>query len=406
MALLEGVFNTVPRTGHPTELNAKSLCAELLRLSPNGASPISGLSAMLGTTTAKASTHGYFSKTTEFIATTLAANYSIGAATISVTSASGFGVDDIIHNNTSKENMRITAISGATLTVTKAYGRIADAAGTSGQKIIKVGSAKAENSSRPTARQFPVVYVPNYTQIFRNAWAITGTAAASMMEIGYNNVAENRKDAAVMHTIEQETAVIWGQAKMDTSGAQPIHTTQGIFDAVRQYTSDANFITAATVGSTTTLTQLIGYCAKAFKYSTDLSNPRLRYAFGDAKAIQVMNEIAIKNGSVQLTPETTTFGMDYQNFKFYKGTLRLLEHSLLNGYDETAGRLIIVDIPSVKLAYMPGRNAKVEQYGAGGQIVENGTDGQGGSFTSEMAVELRNPYGCVIIEGLTAGATG
>ena len=311
MALLEGVFNTVPRTGHPTELNAKSLCAELMRLSPNGASPISGLSAMLGTTTAKASTHGYFSKTTEFIATTLAANYSIGAATISVTSASGLGVDDIIHNNTSKENMRITAISGTTLTVTKAYGRIADAAGTSGQKIIKVGSAKAENSSRPTARQFPVVYVPNYTQIFRNAWAITGTAAASMMEIGYNNVAENRKDAAVMHTIEQETAVIWGQAKMDTSGAQPIHTTQGIFDAVRQYTSDANYITAATVGATTTLTQLIGYCAKAFKYSTDLSNPRLRYAFGDAKAIQVMNEIAIKNGSVQLTPETTTFGMDY-----------------------------------------------------------------------------------------------
>jgi len=302
--------------------------------------------------------------------------------------------------------MRITAISGTTLTVTKAYGRIADAAGTSGQKIIKVGSAKAENSSRPTARQFPVVYVPNYTQIFRNAWAITGTAAASMMEIGYNNVAENRKDAAVMHTIEQETAVIWGQAKMDTSGAQPIHTTQGIFDAVRQYTSDANYITAATVGATTTLTQLIGYCAKAFKYSTDLSNPRLRYAFGDAKAIQVMNEIAIKNGTVNLTPETTSFGMDYQNFKFYKGTLRLLEHSLLNGYDETAGRLIIVDIPSVKLAYMPGRNAKVEQYGAGGQIVENGTDGQGGSFTSEMAVELRNPYGCVIIEGLTAGATG
>ena len=39
-------------------------------------------------------------------------------------------------------------------------------------------------------------------------------------------------------------------------------------------------------------------------------------------------------------------------------------------------------------------------------IVENGTDGQGGSYTSEMALELRNPWGCVVIEGLTAGATG
>lgn len=406
MALLEGVFNTVPRTGHPTELNAKSLCAELLRLSPNGASPISGLSAMLGTTTAKASTHGYFSKTQEFVNTTLSANYSIGAATIAVTSGVGFGVDDIIHNVTSAENMRITAVSGNTLTVTKGYGRIADAAGTSGQKIIKVGSAKPENSSRPTARQLPTVYVANYTQIFRNGWAVTGTAAASMMEIGFDNVAENRRDAAFFHTLEQESALLWGQAKMDTSGAQPIHTSQGIIDAVKQYTSGTNYIAPGTVGSTTTLTQLIGYCSKAFKYSTDISNPRMRYAFGDAKAIQVMNEIAIKNGSVQLTPESTTFGMDYQSFKFYKGTLRLLEHSLLNGYDETAGRLIIIDVPSIKLAYMPGRNAKVEQYGGGGKLVENGTDGEGGSFTSEVAFENRNPYGCVVIEGLTAGATG
>lgn len=83
-----------------------------------------------------------------------------------------------------------------------------------------------------------------------------------------------------------------------------------------------------------------------------------------------------------------------------------MEHALLNGLDETAGRLIILDIPSIKMAYMTGRNAKVEEYGAGGNIVENGTDGQGGSYTSEMTMEMRNPYGCVIIEGLTAGLAG
>ena len=403
MALVDGVFNTVPKTGWPTELNKKSLCSELMRLFPNGASPITGLSAMLGTTTAVASTHGYFSKTAEFIFTTLSANYLAAAATISVTSAAGLATDDIIHNVTTRENLRIVSVSGTTLTVTKGYGRVADTTGTSGQKIIKIGSAKPENSSRPTARQFPVVYVPNYTQIFRNAWAVTGTAAASLSEIGFQNVAENRRDAAFLHTLEQETAAIWGQAKMDTSGAQPIHTTQGIIDAVRQYTSNANYVTA---GATTSLTEFQGYIAKAFKYSTDLSNPRMRYAFGDAKAMEVINQIALKNGTVQLTPETSTFGLDYSTFKCYKGTLRILEHALLNGYDETAGRLIVLDIPSIKLAYMPGRNAKVEQYGGNGKVVENGTDGEGGSFTSEMAMEIRNPYGCVIIEGLTAGLAG
>ena len=403
MALMEGIFNTVPRTGHPAELNKKSLCATLMRLMPNGASPITGLSAMMGTTTAVASTHGYFSKTVEFVATTVASNYLAAAATITLTSAAGIGVDDIIHNVTTRENMRVTAVAGNVVTVTKGFGRVADTTGTAADKIIKVGSAKPENSARPTARQFPVTYVSNFTQIFRNAWAVTGTAKASLHEIGYSNIAEGKADAALMHQSEQETACIWGQAKMDTSGAQPIHATQGIIDAVRQYTSNANYVTA---GGTTTLTQFVTYVAKAFKYSTDLSNPRMRYAFGDSKAIEVVNQIAIKNGQVQLMPETTNFGMDYQSFTCYKGKLRLLEHALLNGYDETAGRLIILDIPSIKLAYMNGRNAKVEEYGASGNIVENGTDGQGGSYTSEMALELRNPWGCVVIEGLTAGATG
>ena len=403
MALIDGVFNTVPKTGWPTELNKKSLCSELMRLFPNGASPITGLSAMLGTTTAVASTHGYFSKTAEFIFTTVGSNYSAAAGTITLTSGAGLATDDIIHNVTTRENMRIVSIAGAVANVTKGYGRVADTGGTAGQKIIKVGSAKPENSARPTARHFPVTYVSNFTQIFRNAWAVTGTAKASMHEIGYSNIAEGKADAALMHQSEQETACIWGQAKMDTSGAQPIHATQGIIDAVRQYTSNANYVPA---GGTTTLTQFVTYVAKAFKYSTDLSNPRMRYAFGDAKAIEVVNQIAIKNGSVQLMPETTNFGMDYQSFTCYKGKLRLLEHALLNGYDETAGRLIILDIPSIKLAYMNGRNAKVEEYGASGNIVENGTDGQGGSYTSEMALELRNPWGCVVIEGLTAGATG
>lgn len=403
MTILTGVFNTVPKTGHPIELNQKSLASTLMRLYPNGASPIMGMSSMMGTSIAKASTHGYFSKTVEFTFTTVGANYAIAAATIAVASTAGLAVDDLIHNVTSRENMRITAINGLNLTVTKAFGRVADTAGLTGQKIIRIGTAPAENSNRPTARQFPTVYVPNFTQIFRNAWAITGTAKASLMESGFDNVSENRNDCAFMHTLDQETALIWGQAKMDTTGAQPIHTTQGIIDAVRQYTNNVNYVTA---GATTTLTELTDYAAKAFKYSTDLGNPRMRYAFGDETAIKVLNQIATKNGSVQLTPETTTFGMDYQNFKLYKGTLRLLEHALLNGYDPTAGRLIVLDIPSIKLAYMAGRNAAVESYGDGGKIVENGTDGSGGSLTSEFAAEIRNPWGCMIIEGLTAGAVG
>ena len=96
-----------------------------MRLFPNGASPITGLSAMLGTTTAVASTHGYFSKTAEFVATTVGANYAIAAATVTLASTAGLGVGSLIHNVTTRENMRVTAVNSATVVaVTKGFGRI------------------------------------------------------------------------------------------------------------------------------------------------------------------------------------------------------------------------------------------------------------------------------------------
>ena len=55
---------------------------------------------------------------------------------------------------------------------------------------------------------------------------------------------------------------------------------------------------------------------------------------------------------------------------------------------------------------MDGRDGKIEEYGDGGKIVENGADARGGSFTTKYATEILNPWGCCYIKGLTAGATG
>ena len=53
---------------------------------------------------------------------------------------------------------------------------------------------------------------------------------------------------------------------------------------------------------------------------------------------------------------------------------------------------------------MDGRDTIAEEYNINGKVIPNGTDGVGGSLTSEFAVELINPYSCVYVTGLTAGA--
>ena len=101
----------------------------------------------------------------------------------------------------------------------------------------------------------------------------------------------------------------------------------------------------------------------------------------------------------------TSFGMQFTKFKFYKGEINLIEHPLMNALQTAAtGTLLVMDLPALKLAYMDGRDTIAEEYNINGKVIPNGTDGVGGSLTSEFAVELINPNSCVYVTGLTAGA--
>lgn len=398
MALLNQIFNT---SLNPAELNMRSFAATILRLFPNGSAPLFALSSQSGKSTAKASTHGYFSKTMSFIATTSTAGDLVGATTLTIGSNVGMTAGMVLHNPRTRENMLITSVPAGTTTVavTRAFGRVAAAAINAGDRLIQVGTAFAEGSMRPAARQLATTYIPNYTQIFRNAWGLTDTARASLAEAGYSNIAESRKDCSMFHAADIEAAIIWGQPKMDTTGAQPIHATQGVIDAMEQY-APANTNTAA---STTTFAQLVTLLEPAFAYSTDMSNAKSRVLFGDSQAIKVLNDIGHNYGQVQVSQSETSFGMNFTKLKFYKGEINLIEHPLMNGLG-LAGTALVMDMPALKLAYMNGRDTKPEEYGGNGRAVELGTDGVGGSLTTECAVELVNPYSCCLIEGLTAAA--
>ena len=407
MALLNGIFNTA---SNPAELNMRSFAATLLRLFPNGSAPLFALTSQLGKSTAKAATHGYFTKTMAFVKTTFTSgdvlNDVAGASvTLTIASSAGMVAGAVLRNATTAENVRVTSVTNATtIVVTRSFGRIAAAAMTAADVLIQVGTAFEEGSNRPTARGLSVTYVPNYTQIFRNAWGLTDTARASMSEMGYSNVAENRKDCAVFHSTDIEAAIIWGQPEAPAvgPGGQLLHATQGILDAIEQYAPG----NSNAAGATTTFAQLVALLEPMFAYSTDLSNAKERVVFVDAHANKVLNDIGRLSGQVYITQNENSFGMQFSKFKFYKGMMTIVEHPLMNALtaDATKGNAIVMDMPALKLAYLNGRDTWSEEYGVGKTVVENGVDGIGGSLNSEFAVELINPFACGIITNLTAAA--
>lgn len=397
MSLITGIFNT---TQNPAELNARSFADTILRLFPNGSAPLYALSAKAGKKKAKSSTHGYFSKTMTFVTTTSTAGDTDVATSLTVGSTVGMMPNMVLTNLRTRENYRIVAITSATVVVVvRAFGRVAAAALNAADKIIQVGTAFMEGSNRPGSRQLATVYVGNYTQIFRNAWGLTDTARASMAEIGYSNVAESRKDCSLFHSVDMESAVLFGQAKMDTTGEQPVHSTQGVIDAIYQY-APANINPAS---STTNYAQLVALVEEPFNFSTDIGNNGERIGFCDRLAMKVLTDVGRKSGQIQIMQSETSFGMKFTSFKFYQGTINLIQHPLMNGLDPTGGNLLIVDMAAVKLAFMEGRDAIPEEYGPNKAQVELGTDGVGGSLTSEFAVELINPFACGYVTGLTSG---
>jgi len=396
MPTATGMFNAI--TGNPTELNMRSFAGTVLRLFPNGSAPMFALTSQSGRSKAKSTTHGYFSKVMTFITITMATTALAGDTSITVPSTAQLTKNMVLHNTRTRENILVTGITnGTTIAVTRGFGRVSAAAVNNADVWLHVGTAFEEGSSRPTARRLTTVHVPNYTQIFRNAWAMTDTARASYAEAGISNIAENRKDCMMFHSVDIEGAIIWGQPKMDTSGTTPIHATQGVIDAMYQYASSN--VNAAS--STTNYAQLVTLLEPAFQYSTDLANPKSRVLFGDSKALKVITDIGRKSGEVQIMQSETSFGMRFTSMTFYKGTVNLLEHPLMNGLG-LQGTALVMDMPALKLAYMEGRDTIPEEYRPGNS--DNGVDAQGGSLTTELAVELINPYSCALITGLTAGA--
>lgn len=402
-----GFFRT---SFNPTELNRKSFSNTIMRLFPNGSAPLYALTGEVNKTKAVSASHGYFTKHYAISSLTLddATHMAAGDTTMVVDSTVGIAVGMVFQVPLTRENIRVNTVTDATtLQIDRSFGRVAAGAIQDNDVLTLVGNAQVEASDRPVARSMNTVYVPNYTVIVRNAWHISDTARASLAEAGFNNVAETKLDCMEFHSTDIEGNMIWGQAEApatDATTGNPIHATQGIVDSIYEHAA-ANVQTA---GATTTYAQLVALVEPMFANSSSKTGGGLkeRTLFCDSLAMKVFHDIGLASGQVTMMLKDTSFGMQFVEFKIYKGLLRLVEHPLLNETTpaDLTGIAIGVDLTSIAVAYMEGRDVKKEDYDGSGDGTNSGTDASGGSLTTEFATEFRSPQTCGVINNLTAAA--
>lgn len=387
----------------PNKVGAESFSSMITRLMPNGTAPIFGMTSMLDDETAVQYAHSFFTKTMVFPSYTMASASGAGATTLTGVDSSEL-IPGMILETPAREHVLVTDVpSATTITVTRGIGRVAPASIPNNSVLYQVGNASEEGSVKPQAKRLDAVRVTNLTQIFRNAWAVTGTAAATAVIAGDSHVAENQLDCAAFHARDIETAIIFGQQYEGIRNGQPFRKMDGLIESITRYAPSQIY----TAGSTTNATQLEDMLDPCFDQTTDPKNANERALFVGAKAFRVINTICRLNGNYHLVDGQTGWGLQFSTFRTTRGKFQIVEHPLLNSNSVWSEMAIAVDFATFNLAYLAGRKTSEKRYDAdGSEAVSDAIDASGGVLTSELTAVIKNPAANAVIKGLKAGAEG
>jgi hypothetical protein len=390
----------------PQNLNAVSFAQAITRLMPNGTAPLFGLTALLKDETASNIEHGYFSKTMIFPALKInnGGGYTSGDTTFTVDSYTNIVPGDLVRvDRTGEVIMVATTPSATSVTVVRGVGTVAAAALLDNDDMFTIGNAFEEGSVRPSAVAILADRYVNNTQIFRNSWAVTKTAAAIPQIAGAGYISESKQDCAALHAMAIEKALFFGQKFMGTKNGQPLHTMEGII--ARVTAAAAGNIT--TLGATTNWTQLEAALDKTLETVTDPKGGNIRTMFVGGTARRVIHNIARLNATYQISTAETSWGLQLDMVRTPRGTFEMIEHPLFNAYGSAstwAKMAIVADLNAFSLAYL--RKTSDAGYNASGALVDNGVDAEGGTLTTELTCTIKNPAAFGILYNFTAAAAG
>lgn len=268
----------------------------------------------------------------------------------------------------------VTAVSGNALTVERGFaGTTAGAidGSVTPVPIQRIGTAQEEGSDRPTAVANLGYPRFNYTQIFRNAWDVTGTAQVVEFHTG-DVVAKNKRDAAMIHAEDIEKALLHGRRSIGVKNSRPFRTMDGI---ITQVTTNIETIADPTYGEVNSFIQSI------FERNVK-GKPNERIAFCGNQPLRTIDLLANNQGTINIAPGQTDFGLEIFTWRTVYGTIKLMSHPLMVESPLWTNELYVLHPGAIRTRWL--RRTFEKTYDD-----DSGADGDFGTFTSELCVEYR-----------------
>jgi Family of unknown function (DUF5309) len=290
------------------------------------------------------------------------------------------------------EYIFVTGVSGNTINVKRGYGNNFKApivpTSTSHVMIQRIGTAFHEGSERPSAvANLPGIPRVNYTQIFRNTWAITRTAR--MVEYNLGDLkARLKRDTLMMHTQDIERAMLLGIKTNGVMNNQPHRSFDGI---LRQIQTNI----ASPADGILTKPMMDTFLEVVFSHTIEgYANERI--AICGRHAITMVNRLVEMNTQYILTEQTKKYGQDISTWVTPHGNITLMPHELLTNMPGHHSDIILLHPRSVHAYYM----YEGEDDCMADDCAVGGIDADIGGLISELTIALKGELTAGILTGI------
>lgn len=352
----------------------------VLQIAPTGTALFLALTAGMGKTGAADTIFTWFEDSHQAGRTTTVSGTT--TTTVVVGDGSMYVPNQVLLVEETGEVLLVNSISDDTLTVTRGVGGTSVVSIDNTMHVQSIGNAHEEASAMPQAITQQGSPRFNYTQIFRNSWAVSGTAKAVQYRTG-NKVAHNKRTCAMYHAEDMERAFIWGRKHVGTRNSKPFRLTDGIISQISNY---GGVVEAANVGGAG------NYSLGAFNefirqvFSTNVKGqPNERIAIGGDLVLAALNKMTLLDSTYQITQGETKVGITVSSIVTPFGSLKLMTHPLFNENPVWAKELLVLHPGAIRRRML--RETNEEGYDANGRRI-SAIDADEGVITTEVGIEV------------------
>ena len=296
-----------------------------------------------------------------------------------------FTKGDVIMNARTGERMIVGTVAATTIQLaTRSVGGTVAAAWADGDGIYIIGNVNEENSGARNVNTTKTSPESNYTQIFKDSLAITGTQKEANVH-GPKDLAYQRAKKATEHALQIEKAFWFGEKGVDTGGTQghPRRTTGGILEFI-----EAGNSYVQNQGGILTAPDFNTFLREGFTYGDGKKT-----LIGGGVILQAISEIA--RGQLRTKSNATSYGMKISEWTTPFGEINVVYNPLF--VEDYAGYGFLLDFDCFRYRYMNNRDTKLFT-----NVQGNDIDGQVDQYVTECGLERKQAPKCALIKGVEA----